>query len=301
MPRINHVLPTALLLAICCLSADSGAWAQAARPVSPKVAVWLYRFQDLDTDEVLTNLQGRSVGRVFLSVPRSLLTAPSDKLLAFISRAHAAGIEVHAMTLEDPSFVRQENHSKAQGEIDALLAFCREHPTASFDGIHLDAEPHVLFQGKGERTAGDWAANEALMKQYLALVEQTSRQVRTSGLQGFSRQPLRLSAAIAWWYNERAKDGSLPSGSARQLGKSLDFVVPMVYDGIGGSAADVIRRVDDELESVPTMVGVARKEYPTEEALQSAIGKLNERYGPNPNFQGISIFEYTRWFGVARK
>jgi hypothetical protein len=301
MQRIRRLLLTAFLLATCGPHLGSGARAQAARPVAPKVAVWLYRFRDLDNDALLANLKARGVGRVFLSVPRSLLMQSVDKLQSFVAKAHAAGIEVHAMTLEDPSFVLQENHARASREIDALLAYCREHPAASFDGIHLDAEPHMLFQGKGERTAADWAANEALMKQYSALLEQTSRQVQERGLKGLSGQPLRLSAAIAWWYNERAKDGPLPSGSAKLLGKSLDFVVPMVYDGIGGSAADVIRRVDDELQAVPTVIGVARKEYPSEEALQSAIEKLNERYSASPNFQGVCVFEYHRWFGIPRK
>jgi hypothetical protein len=75
----------------------------------------------------------------------------------------------------------------------------------------------------------------------------------------------------------------------------------MVYDGIGGTAADVIRRVDDELAEVPTMIGVARKEYPSADGLQAAIAKLNERYAQNPNFQGACVFEYSRWFEVPRK
>jgi hypothetical protein len=107
-------------------------------------------------------------------------------------------MEVHAMTLEDPSFVLQANHPKAQRELEGLLTYCREHPDAPFDDIHLDAEPHVLFQSKAERTAADWAANEALMKQYVALLEQTARRVRGSGLKSNSKQPLCLSAAIAW-------------------------------------------------------------------------------------------------------
>lgn len=275
--------------------------AQSSRPTSPKLAVWLYRFRELDNDEILANLRQRQVGTVFLSVPRSLITQSSEKLQAFIAKSHAAGLEVHAMTLEDPSFVRRENHPKAQREIAALLAYCREHPEAAFDGVHLDAEPHVLFQGKGARTPADWSANEALMKQYVELLAQTSRQVRESSLIGRAHQPVRLSAAVAWWYNERAKDGNLPSGAARTLGKYLDFAVPMVYDGIGGSAADVSRRIDDELADVPTMIGVARKEYPSQEALDSAIRTLNEQYGHRATFRGISIFEYSRWFGVPRR
>lgn len=275
--------------------------AQPSRPTPPKLAVWLSRFRELDNDEILANLRQRQVGTVFLSVPRSLITQSSEKLQGFIAKSHAAGLEVHAMTLEDPLFVRRENHPKAQREIAALLSYCREHPETSFDGVHLDAEPHVLFQGKGARTPEDWSANEALMQQYVELLAQTSRQVRESSLKGRSHQPLRVSAAIAWWYNERAKDGNLPSGAARTLGKYLDFVVPMVYDGIGGSAADVSRRIDDELADVPTMIGVARKEYPSQEALDTAIRSLNEQYGQRPTFRGISIFEYSRWFGVPRR
>jgi hypothetical protein len=265
------------------------------------LAVWLYRFRDLESEAVLADLQRRQVNRVFLSVPRTLLTESGGKLARFLSGAHRKGMEVHAMLLEDPSFVLRENHPRAKRDVETLIAYCREHPAAAFDGVHLDAEPHVLFQGKGKRTDADWAANEALMQQYGELLAQTFRQVRESGLKGISNRPLSLSAAVAWWHNERAKDGHLPSGAVKTLTRYLDFVVPMVYDGIGGSAADVARRVDDELAEAPTLVGVARKEYPSDDALRTAISALNERYAASPNFRGVSVFEYARWAGVPRK
>ncbi|MCC2671675.1 MAG: hypothetical protein K0Q72_4146, partial [Armatimonadetes bacterium] len=136
--------------------------------------------------------------------------------------------------------------------------------------------------------------------QYLALVTRVSVQVKAGGLPLKAGRPFQLSAAVAWWYNERAKDGRLPSGAAAALGKHLDFIVPMVYDGIGGSAEDVIRRVSDELETTPTMIGLARKEFNSSAALQQTIRALDEKYRANPRYRGISIFEYDRWTQVSR-
>jgi hypothetical protein len=196
--------------------------------------------------------------------------------------------------------VRTEKQAQAAREINLVLNFCRANPDAAFDGIHLDAEPHVDFRGGENRTAEDWAFNEGLMKQYLALVTRVSVQVKAGGLPLKAGRPFQLSAAVAWWYNERAKDGRLPSGAAAALGKHLDFIVPMVYDGIGGSAEDVIRRVSDELETTPTMIGLARKEFNSSAAFQQTIRALDEKYRANPRYRGISIFEYDRWTQVSR-
>jgi hypothetical protein len=49
------------------------------------------------------------------------------------------------------------------------------------------------------------------------------------------------------------------------------------------------------------MVGVARKEYPSDDALREAISALNQRYAASPNFRGVSVFEYGRWFGVPHE
>jgi hypothetical protein len=289
-----------LALITVLLALGSTGAARAAEPAKGP-AVWLYRFPDQNTAAVVPALQQHGVRRVFLSVRSEWLERYAEKLRGFLRAAHRAGIEVDAMTLQDPSYVRAEKHPAAMGEIDRILAFCRAEPAAAFDGVHLDAEPHVLFRGGENRTADDWAFNEGLMKQYVELLAKASQKVRESGVTAASGRPLQLSAAVAWWYNERARDGRLPSGAAVLLGRHLDFVVPMVYDGIGGSSADVIRRVSDELTAVPTMIGLARKEFKRDEDLQQAIRALDEKYRDNPRYRGVSIFEYDRWLREPAK
>jgi len=51
------------------------------------------------------------------------------------------------MTLEDPEFTWQtkyRDHARALKLIKNVLEYCDKNPNSSFDGIHINTEPHAL-------------------------------------------------------------------------------------------------------------------------------------------------------------
>jgi len=103
---------------------------------------------------------------------------------------------------------------------------------------------------------------------------------------------LIFSACIPWWSNEQADRGNLPSGDTWEIGKYVDIVIPLVYDGIGHTVDDIVLRVSDEIIERPTVVGINAKEFASYEELLSTIQNLDSFYANNSNYLGCSIFEY---------
>ena len=147
----------------------------------------------------------------------------------FISRANGLGIAVHAMTLEDPSFSFSTTLPQALTLVDHIIAFCDGHPGSPFSGIHVDTEPHDPRAWQSQ----DLSQLKSIMRQYLRLLERVRSSLDNSGL------ALELSASIAWWYNDPARNGNLPSGDAASIGQRIEVLVPMVYDGIGENGPEL--------------------------------------------------------------
>ncbi len=261
------------------------------------LSVWLYNFNDLDNNIILQNLKKHAVKKVFLSVNHAQLQDETStyfqKIKSFIISAHQNNISIHAMTLEDPIFSFEKYHSKAEEIIGIILNYCKkqQNSLAAFDGIHLDVEPHIL----PEWTELDWGANEKIMQQYINLLKKTKSQITIQALPKpvTSQIKFELSSAIGWWYNEQAKAGNLPSGDAKILMAHLDFIVPMVYDGVGKSVSDIIQRVSDEIQEAPTMIGLDPKNFSTLKTLLASVEQLNNKhFYANKNYKYVCLFDY---------
>ena len=177
-------------------------------------ATWLYNLFTLDNGPLLDELARLRVNRVFMSVDQAALSQGKNKLIDFIGAAHVRDIEVHAMTLEDPHFAETGQHAQACAIVTAFLDFVEANPGSTFDGIHIDTEPHLLFKGGHHPAAADNAHNEDVMAQYLQLIKELAQLIAGAGLRPNARGiPFQFSAAIAWWYNRQAQAGVLPSAS----------------------------------------------------------------------------------------
>lgn len=270
-------------------------------------AIWAYKFSTLIKPvipEVISNLQKHQINIVFLSVSNHWLTKYPSQLRNFIQEAHGRGIEIHAMTLEDSHFIEAENTEEAQRRIGNILSFCKENPADAFDGIHLDAEPHTHPIWKKTRatstTPTDWRVREGLMKQYLRLIKKTERQIKGSRLPlNNSGKSFQFSAATGWWYDEQARNGNIPSAKASTLGSYLDFLVPMVYDGKGEYAEEIIRCVKNVIKDAPTMIGVAVKEFPDFSEFAKAVHIVESRCESSKNYRGVCIFRYQDFVTAA--
>ena len=75
------------------------------------------------------------------------------------------------------------------------------------------------------------------------------------------------------------------------------MLVPMIYDGAGGTSEMVAKRADDYLsDGAPTVCGMDVKDYPDnfDESVQGVRDIINQKDYKN-NFYGISIYSNHRY------
>jgi murein DD-endopeptidase MepM/ murein hydrolase activator NlpD/opacity protein-like surface antigen len=271
-------------------------WEAELNGVRPRRAVWMYGFGDPQWDSAvkLDFLFSMGVNQVFLSlnvrkidVGNSNYSATyTTALVDLINQARLRGISIHAMTLQDPVFTYTAHHASGVALVQNVLAYNSAHPGATLAGVHIDAEPHALQEWKD----GDWTVREALMQQYVALLSDIRNTIGPKG------GPLEFSAAIAWWYNEQAVSGNLPSGAATTLAQHLDVLAPMIYDDLynsmGGSAADIISRTSDEVGAAPTIIGIGALDLGTYANVAATAGDLTAQLAGSVNYLGTSTFGY---------
>lgn len=140
-----------------------------AEPCPPGRAMWIYEcpydvVRDRDErDEVFRFAESHGINEFFLSVSFNCsldgtcnvcppgdescrLEGPSYRgaLRLVLRKAHNRRIRVHAL-FGHPRFALQENHPQVRARIQAILEFNRRsQPDQTFDGIHLDVEPHLM-------------------------------------------------------------------------------------------------------------------------------------------------------------
>ncbi len=297
--RIRFLVFCLLLI----LPAMGSVWA--AVPQTPTVAkqirsVWLWgdnahaTATDLQKKRYLLELLGNTalqrefwhrllrygINRVYLNVDLTtdgdfLFVDHGQELSRFISRAHAAGIEIYAL-FGHSSYAETRNHGKIIGErglIEALLAFGVLNPPG-FDGIQSDVEPYY------DPATG--AATDLLLTgpPYLELTAAISR--RLSSHRKTTGSPIRFEAAIPFWYSMPGDDGS----AAKQV-------------MFRGQQATIDRHIMGLVDSVAVMAyrdtaaganGVIALSTPTVKLAES-MGKevlvALETQRPNPKF-GVS-------------
>ena len=268
--------------------------------VVPVRAVWMYGFESgFDNETEVAFLSRMNVNQVYLSmgsVSAHRMIDPdyteeydinyTNSLADFISRANASGIRVHAMTLEDPEFTLEENHLFGKGLIANILSYNELHPSASFDGIHLEVEPW----DSSFWPSGDLSVLNTLLDEYNTLLAAIRNQINLHV--SSTGQEVELSASVAWWFNEQADDGFLPNGDASLLSTYLDVLVLLVYDGIGDTVDDIVYRVDDEISEAPAVIGIGTHEFSSFEEIMDVMDGLNANFSGEENYLGTSIFKY---------
>lgn len=262
-------------------------------------SIWMYGFENgFNHATEVDYLSSMGINQVYLSMgsvsshrmidtsSASYNAAYTSGLVDFISRSNAAGISVHAMTLEDPSFTDANNHPFGSGLISNILSYNSKNADAAFDGIHINVEAHnpSVWQ------SGEMDELNGLLAGYNSLISDVSNQINTFEIA--EGQALDFSASIAWWYNENADSGVLPNGDASLLAQNLDVLVPMVYGGIGGSLLDIVARAYDEISEAPTIIGIGAGEFATYSDVISVRAGLDAYFSGDPYYMSTAVFDY---------
>ncbi|MHA1372380.1 MAG: hypothetical protein ACTSRA_21990 [Promethearchaeota archaeon] len=264
------------------------------------IGVWCYDLYNQAPDDILVNLEDLDLDFIFLSVDSRAIDdrqekfneSYMEKVLTFLSLCDKREISVHAMILEDPAFVDVQNHESALNSIDSILHF-NENNDVRFKGVHIDTEPHVNIRWA---SASNWSQRNEVFQDWLSLLGKIRQYVdvnyfNTSDLDNKSGiDDFEFSAAIGHWYHDRSETGDLAGGSAAELHDFLDFIVPMVYDGIGRTAAEIIDAVEPEMSQAPVVIGVGGSEFESNEDMMDVLDTVTAYFESNANFLGTCIF-----------
>jgi carboxypeptidase family protein len=272
-------------------------------PAPPDVATWVYGAHRWSSAETRAELGRLPAGarRVYVSVedgPRLVLEDGADahRLAEVLDVAHARGLAVEAMLLQDPAWAADaEGAARRATRVLAFQAARRAAGRPGFAGLHFDVEPH---------TEDAWlcaapADRRAMIRGLQHVFATVGRGVRAAAPE------LRLSAAVPWWLGPLS--ASVPEAAPATWLAQLDELVLMVYGDPGGplvgeSASVALRRIDDARlwGALPRgrglRIGLATYEYPDPAALDAALHGVARALGGRPGFMGLAVFAHGQPF-----
>ena len=234
-------------------------------------------------------LRASGVGTLYLSPPSTEEgDAAQHRLVAWL---HDRGFEVHALFAgQDPAPVAARLGRLLEGQRSA-------EPSARFDGLHFDVEPHAL---------PTWteATREALARAYLDAAEGWIAQARAAD------PHLRVGAALPFWF-----DG-LPvtwRGRLRPLNEHLqdafDYVALMAYRNRADGRDGLIHLAEGELAygdriGRPVVVGLETSPATPEKvtfhgqdaaALPREMATARKAFERHPSFAGFALHHLRSW------
>ncbi|ORX75984.1 hypothetical protein BCR32DRAFT_329570 [Anaeromyces robustus] len=183
------------------------------------------------------------------------------------------------MCLENTDYI--DNPILAYNEISEILKFVNEN-NLDIEGIHIDCEPH----GREDWKTASVEEKNDIFNNYLKVIEYGRQAINEF------RPNTKYSAAVAWWYSAITKNKELVYGRGGDLVNKdrLDFIIPMIYDGAGGTVEKVISNSEDYItDNVSTVIGIAVNDY-NYNNFNNIIQEIKKRRRESKYFKGISIF-----------
>jgi len=192
-------------------------------------------------------------------------------------------IAVHIMCLEDTVYI--DHPITAYDEISDILKFVNEN-NLDIQGIHTDCEPH----GRKDWPDATVEERNKIFKNYLKVIEYGRKAINEL------RPNTVYSGAVAWWYSRMTMNDELQYGRGYDLTKMTryDFIIPMIYDGAGGSVEEVVNKSKDYIinDGVATVIGIAVQDYEYSKfnSVVNEIKKIRNEGTNSEYFNGFSVF-----------
>ena len=237
---------------------------------------------------------------------RLLLTQQPGLYARLIQQLHSEGMEVHALLgswpLHTERYVLPEYRAVALAMLQRVLDYnAQAHPSARFDGVNLDIEPHVLDSWSSKR--------EELLTQFVDLGS------AFMALKRRANQPIRIGPAIPFWLDGIAiRWGGKTKPASEHLQDVFDHVVLMDYrdraegpDGILSHARNEIaygRQIGKPvwlgIETAPNEIRKVSFYHLREADMERELAITRRALADEPAFGGFVVHHfssYKRWLG----
>jgi hypothetical protein len=251
----------------------------AAAPVAAR-GMWVWRTKARlaepgGTQTLLDSCQRAGLNEVYLSVNPDVMD--DARLPALMVALRAANLRIEAL-MGDAVWYRPESRALMFASIEAVAAYNRKNPTASFAGIHLDVEPHQLPENKGNHrfvpvlaeALGE--ASALATKNDLTSSADLPRFALDENGPAFARA---VGRPFVMLYELRDR-------SAEGLSKTSGSVVDHTYAGVGSAASRMV-------------IGVSVDDYPGD--LEAMLRELDGTKAGNhaARYGGWAIHDEARY------
>lgn len=291
---------TKFFLAICLtLLSLSPAPARANNELTS--ALWVWDFYEAASDsnkitQLLQFLNKNEFNVLFIATRNTLVDQPAT-YEELIRRAHENGIRVFALAGR-ANWALEPHHREALEQLRQVLSFNKNHPSAKFDGIQFDIEPHTLAEYKTQRGS--------VAYQFIQVLKKIAKEIAVS------EETLEFNAAIPWWYGGGENPVMVQTGGERKplshfVLDIVDTVSIMAYRDtadrqIRGSSADAEyaaktgKKLYIGTETNPPNGSTVTNEitYYNKgmDYLNEQLNAVIEHYSDHSGFGGIAIHSY---------
>ena len=253
-------------------------------------ALWVWRAKEVVVDQQVGDFfisfcKTKGITRAFLSLDRALLSSlpPEPALVNFITRCHKNGIKVSALFGENLWVYPQKREDLMSRAKSVMVYNNSNSKKASFDGIHLDIEPHTL---------DEWDTNKIAL---LEMLTDTYSMVKHA----MSSQPeLQLGVDIPVFYDK------VEGFTFTKLVEAVDVLTVMAYERT--KTDSVIRAVSGEVEAANTehkgiLIGFNAKDFVDEAEMETLIANVGDRLSSYPAFAGFCIHDFDHYRILAAR
>ena len=260
--------------------------------------------------EKIRFLKRQGIGILYLYADahegRLLLTLQPELYARLIQQLHAEGFEVHALLgswpLHTERYVLPQYRGAALAMLQRVLDYnARAEPSARFDGVNLDIEPHVLDSWSSRR--------EELLGQFVDLGN------AFMALKRRANQSIKVGPAIPFWLDGiQIRWAGQVKPASEHLQDVFDHVVLMDYrdhaqgpDGILSHARHEIayaRQIGKTvwlgIETAPNEIRKVSFNHLSETDMERELDLVRRALANDPAFGGIVVHHYSsyrRWLG----
>lgn len=222
----------------------------------------------------------RKVNEVYLSLPGQ--DGLSDVQLAdVIARLHASKLRVEALFGSTDADLPGRPREQLLNRVRSVVEFNQRHPAESFDGVHLDVEPHQRPENKGTGNLRFLANLAETFRSVRAIVEPAGLSLNVDipnkVLKGNLEQRRLLVTSVPrftlmLYELNSPNDGATTAQKVEKLRTMSEKYLRMAYEGLndaGLATMGIGLRVSDYGERLPEM-----------------LASLEEAHADNPRFVG---------------
>lgn len=165
---------------------------------------WLWDATYIKKESAVADLRDQGISTVYLNAgwepkEKEFYLKENPKLYSsFIQKANQKGIEIEAL-YGNPEWALKENLSSLKGEVQTVLNYNKKNKNAKFTAIHLDIEPHLF---------PNWKGNEvSLLNEMVANLKEVRKQIDTHNKK--TNDQLKLAIDVPAWYTQYEIDGGV--------------------------------------------------------------------------------------------